>query len=170
MKQIFNPTRNFPFIKKTNFMKTLTLKSKILWAAVVLCSASALLSFSVFSENIFTENIRSGVFQQSKENPGSNYTHLIFTDMKFDYDTAWIEILKLEREGLPKSALEKTNTLLGHARKDGRHDHFIKALIYKGKYESQLEEDGLANAIYKMQQEMEQSEFPVKPILQSMLA
>ena len=62
--------------------------------------------------------------------------------MKFDYDKAWQEIAKLEKDGLPKSALEKVNEIFENAKKEGRGDHFIKALIYKGKYESQLEEDG----------------------------
>ncbi|MEZ4953457.1 MAG: MG2 domain-containing protein [Saprospiraceae bacterium] len=91
-------------------------------------------------------------------------------NMKFDYDKAWKEIEDLEKKGLPKSALEKVNELLENARSESEHAHFIKALIYKGKYESQLEEDGLANAIFKMQGEIEQAQFPVKPILQSMLA
>ncbi|HFA47387.1 MAG TPA: alpha-2-macroglobulin [Bacteroidetes bacterium] len=91
-------------------------------------------------------------------------------DMKFDYDKAWQEVEKLEKEGLPKSALEKVNEIFGNAKAEGRSDHFIKALIFKGKYESQLEEDGFSNAINRMEKEMEAADGAVKATLQSMLA
>ena len=91
-------------------------------------------------------------------------------NMKFDYEKAWAEINDLVSQGLPKSALEKVNHLIERAREEAEHAHFIKGLIYRGRFESQLEEDGFSMAILKMQKEMEVSEFPVKPLLHSMLA
>ena len=82
----------------------------------------------------------------------------------------WKVIDSLEQSGLPKSALEKLNELYEIVKKEDNPSQIIKCLIYRGKYESQLEEDGLVNALYKMQNEMDTAEFPVKPILQSMLA
>lgn len=90
--------------------------------------------------------------------------------MNFDYEKAWVEIDSLERQGLPKSALEKTEELLANARQDGKADQLVKALIYRGKYQSQLEEYGLPNAIARFTEEVEKADFPAKPILQSMLA
>ncbi len=170
MKQILDSACNFPFIKKSKAMDFLTWKFKVVWAVAILFSTTSLLSFAALSKNTSAAEGNFDFFQFFMGNPQSHDINLLFYNMEFDYDKAWKEILKLETEGLPKSALEKTIELLENARKEGKHDHLIKALIYKGKYESQLEEDGLVNAIYKMQQELEHSEFPVKPILQSMLA
>ncbi len=90
--------------------------------------------------------------------------------MKFDYDSAWREIDSLELQGLPKSALEKTEALLSFAREEKASAQIVKALIYRGKYQSQLEEEGLAKAINRLQEETTKADYPVKPILQSMLA
>ena len=87
-----------------------------------------------------------------------------------NYFSYWKTIDSLEAQGLPQSALEKLNELYEIVIKDNEPAQTIKCLIYKGKYESQLEEDGLVKAIVKMQNEMESAGFPVKPILQSMLA
>ncbi len=92
------------------------------------------------------------------------------TNMNFDYDTAWKEIDSLEQNGLPKSALEKTEVLLELARKEANAPQTVKALIYRGKYQSQLEEEGLAMAINRLSEEAAKADYPVKPILQSMLA
>ncbi|MEZ4961346.1 MAG: alpha-2-macroglobulin family protein [Saprospiraceae bacterium] len=102
--------------------------------------------------------------------------HLPFTikthppNMIFDFDKAWREIDSLEQQGLPKSALEKTEALLAAARSEKASAQEIKALMYRGKYQSQLEEDGMPKAIFRFEEEIENAEFPVKPIMQSMLA
>ncbi|MEM7104208.1 MAG: alpha-2-macroglobulin family protein [Bacteroidota bacterium] len=87
-----------------------------------------------------------------------------------DYEEAWKKIDSLVAEGLPKSALEETESLLEKARKDNNPSQTVKALIYKGKFKAELEEDGLVKAIYEMEQEIANSEFPIKPVLQSMVA
>ncbi len=87
-----------------------------------------------------------------------------------NYLAEWKIIDSLEREGLPKSALEKVDLLYTIVKKENQPAQIIKCLIYKGKYESQLEEDGLVNAIIKMQNEIDTAGFPIKSLLQSMLA
>jgi hypothetical protein len=105
---------------------------------------------------------------QPHESPITNHQSPV--TMTFDYDTAWKEIDSLEQNGLPKSALEKTEALLDVARKEANAPQTVKALIYRGKYQSQLEEEGLAMAINRLNEEANKADFPVKPILQSMLA
>lgn len=105
---------------------------------------------------------------QGAEDHNGSPTNL--TDMIFNYEAAWREIDSLEQQGLPQTALEKTETLLDNARKESNAPQTIKALIYRGKYQSQLEEEGLAKAISRLQAEADKADFPVKPILQSMLA
>ncbi len=86
------------------------------------------------------------------------------------YEKEWKEIDKLEAEGLPKSALEKTLILYDRARKDNNPAQIIKTLLYRGKYQAQLEEDGLVKAIYEFQEQAEKESFPVNAILHSMTA
>ncbi len=86
------------------------------------------------------------------------------------YDKEWRTIDSLEREGLTKSALEKTEVLFERAKKENNPSQIVKTLLYRGKYQARLEEDGLVKAIYRFQQEAESADFPVKPVLQSMLA
>ena len=87
-----------------------------------------------------------------------------------DYDSAWKTIDSLERQGLPKSALEKTIELYEVVKTQNEPAQVVKCLLYRAKYESQLEEDGLVNAIFKWEKEIENASYPTKSILQSMLA
>lgn len=87
-----------------------------------------------------------------------------------DYASAWKTIDSLERQGLPKSALEKTLDLFELAQKEDNSSQIVKCLIYRAKYESQLEEEGLIKAIFKWEKETEEATLPTKAILQSMLA
>ena len=46
----------------------------------------------------------------------------------------------------------------------------VKSLLYRGKFQSQLEEDGLVKAIQRMEGEIAEATSPAKPILQSIQA
>ena len=87
-----------------------------------------------------------------------------------DYQAEWKVIDSLERQGLPQSALTEVNKLYELAKAETNSPQIIKALVYSNKYQIQLEEDGFVRAIERMQVEMEQAAFPMKPILQSMIA
>ncbi len=87
-----------------------------------------------------------------------------------DFEKEWKTIDSLERQGLPKSALEKVEKLYTKAKKSRNDAQFIKTIIYKNKYQSQLEENGLENAIKDVEKEMFIASNPVKAILQSILA
>ncbi len=86
------------------------------------------------------------------------------------YEKAWEIVDSLEQKGLPKSALEHVEAIYNKAKKEENSPQTIKAIIYKGKYQVQLEEDGLVKAIYAFEQEIETAEFPAKAVLQSMQA
>ncbi len=87
-----------------------------------------------------------------------------------NYENEWKSIDSLEQQGLPKSALELTETLLAKTQKEKNAPQMIKALLYRGKYQSQLEEGGVSKAIYRFEQEIDKAEFPVKQVLQSITA
>ncbi|MFK7809162.1 MAG: MG2 domain-containing protein, partial [Saprospiraceae bacterium] len=87
-----------------------------------------------------------------------------------EYAAEWKSIDSLQQKGLPKSALEKVEALLVKTRADKNPAHTIKALLYRSKYESQLEESGSSKAIVKLEQEMESADHPVDAVLASILA
>jgi uncharacterized protein YfaS (alpha-2-macroglobulin family) len=86
------------------------------------------------------------------------------------YEKEWQEIDSLESEGLPRSALEKVEQLYQRAKKDEEHAQIVKTILYKGKYNNQLTDEGLAGSIRLMEQEVASAGFPVQAVLHSLLA
>ena len=87
-----------------------------------------------------------------------------------DYEKAWEIVDSLERKGLPESAMKHVEAILDRAKREDNAPQTIKALLYRGKFQTQLEEDGLVNAIQKINGEIEESKFPVTSMLQSIQA
>jgi len=92
------------------------------------------------------------------------------TTKKFDYNAAWKEIDKLQRDGLPKSMLEKIDILYQVAVDERNTDQQIKALIYQLKTQQYTEEFSDQKAINKVEEFLAKSSFPSSSILHSMLA
>ncbi len=88
---------------------------------------------------------------------------------KDQYEQQWKHIDSLEQQGLPQSALAEVTQLYERAKRDSNPSQVVKAIIYREKYQSQLEEEGEVKAIGRMQAEIAQAGFPVKSILQSLL-
>lgn len=90
------------------------------------------------------------------------------------YEKDWAAIDKLEYDDQTQSALKSAQELYDKIVADTKNPNQtaqrIKALLYINKYQAQLEEDGLVKAIYRFQQEADKADFPVKPLLQSMVA
>jgi uncharacterized protein YfaS (alpha-2-macroglobulin family) len=89
--------------------------------------------------------------------------------MTGDYADDWKIVDSLERAGLFKSALEKVETIQGRAKNDKNSQQIVKALLFRGKYVTQLEEDGLTKAINLMEAEVKIAGQPEKSVLQSLL-
>lgn len=85
------------------------------------------------------------------------------------YDADWKKVDSLEQQGLPKSALEQVLQIKERALRENQSDHWIKALIYQGKYTMELEEDGTEKAILLIEKEGKMATQPAKSILQSLL-
>ncbi|NJN77695.1 MAG: hypothetical protein HC803_04665 [Saprospiraceae bacterium] len=90
--------------------------------------------------------------------------------MNDTYPELWAKVDSLDRIGQPKSALEIVDKIYEKATKEENPTQIIKATFYMNRYNAMLEEDGLAKAINRMSEQVEKASFPVKPILQSMLA
>jgi len=91
------------------------------------------------------------------------------TTMSQRYEAEWKAIDSLEAQGLPQSALTKVEALYSRINKKNEPDHLVKAIIYREKFKSQLEEKGQVKAIQRLEAEVGQSDFPVKQVLYSML-
>ena len=86
-----------------------------------------------------------------------------------DYADDWKIVDSLERQGLYKSALEKTEEIQAKAARDKNSPQVIKALLYRGKYVTQLEEDGFVKAVQLFEKEEKTAVLPEKAVLQSIL-
>ncbi|WP_449272396.1 alpha-2-macroglobulin family protein [Hyunsoonleella rubra] len=87
-----------------------------------------------------------------------------------DYLDLWQQVEKLEADGLPKSALKIVSNIEKLAEKDENHPQIIKTKLYKGKFALVLEEDAQLNIIKGLEQDIASSKFPVKNILESIVA
>ncbi|MBK9337167.1 MAG: hypothetical protein IPM98_11565 [Lewinellaceae bacterium] len=70
-----------------------------------------------------------------------------------DYASEWNTIDSLEKQGLFKSALERTEALHTRAKADRNGPQTIKTLLFRGKYSTMLEEDGFVKAVQILENE-----------------
>ncbi len=113
---------------KNSVMKSLSFsrsKQEILKLAILICSLAIM-----------------GTAQTLKANKMENY------------QTLWREIEKLEKDRLPKSALEKVEQVFEIAKSENNQVQIIRSTSYKIRLISILEEDGFARAIRLLEQEM----------------
>ena len=86
------------------------------------------------------------------------------------YYKEWTKVDSLELAGLPQSALELVLKIYAKARQDDNSPQIIKAVIHRMKFKMEVNEDALMGNIHDLEMEIPDSKFPVKPMLQSMLA
>jgi len=88
----------------------------------------------------------------------------------FNYEKAWKEVSDFEQKALPESLLNVVNDIYEHAKKDNNTGQLVKAIVYRLKFTDYKEENGFIKNLNKLKQEADQSTFPAKPLLHSMLA
>ncbi|WP_274473823.1 alpha-2-macroglobulin family protein [Mangrovimonas aestuarii] len=86
------------------------------------------------------------------------------------YEKEWEEVISLEQEGLPKSALTLVEKLSKQAEQDGNTPQQIKALLFKSKYALILEEDAQLNIVNDFKDAIKQQKAPAKNVLENILA
>lgn len=86
------------------------------------------------------------------------------------YEKEWAKVDSLGNKGLTRSALDVVEGILKKAKEDANAQQIVKSLIHKMKFESYIEEDSYVKAIYDLQQEADNSFYPVKPVLHSITA
>ncbi len=86
-----------------------------------------------------------------------------------DYASEWNTIDSLEKQGLFKSALERTEALHTRAKADRNGPQTIKTLLFRGKFITMLEEDGFVKAVKILENEEKTAAEPERSVLQSLL-
>ncbi len=87
-----------------------------------------------------------------------------------EYSTDWKKVKAFEEQGLPKSALELVENIYNTSKAENNDNQLIKSLLYKAKYLLTLEENAQLTIIKDFKDEINQSEFPKRNILESILA
>lgn len=87
-----------------------------------------------------------------------------------DYDTLWKKVEKLQKEGLPKSALKFVDQVYAIAKKEHNSPQKIKALIYKASLGSSFRENYFLKYISIFEREISTAETPEKQLLYSLTA
>ena len=87
-----------------------------------------------------------------------------------NYYDLWKTVEKFEIEDLPKSALKIVEEISNKAKTEKNNVELIKALMFKSKFSLLLEEDAQLKVINSFKDEIAVSKFPVKNILENLLA
>jgi len=122
-----------------------------LFTVLLLCVATVIISMGFFS-NYFTKPMEIMISK------GDNYEKL------------WKKVDSCEGKGLTESALKVVEAIYTKAKTENNAAQFVKAVLHRMKFESQKEEFSLEKSIVKLREESESAKFPVKPVLQSLLA
>lgn len=88
------------------------------------------------------------------------------------YSRSWSKADSLDQKGLPKSAQEVVDQIYARAKQDNNAPQFLKALLYKERYRTQLEEDDkVINGIMgEIREQLDKGVPNAKPLLHSILA
>lgn len=86
------------------------------------------------------------------------------------YSSEWHKVEEFTNKGLPKSALQVVEKIYSQALKDNNHAQLVKSIAQRTQLKASFEEDPAVSMITSLQQEMSASQYPVTPVLQSMLA
>lgn len=93
-----------------------------------------------------------------------------FAQNKKQNENDWKKIDSLINKGLTKSALEIVENIYAKAKKEVNTGQFVKAVIYRIKLQDKYQEESMVTAINDLRLETDSAVYPMKPILQSILA
>ncbi len=116
--------------------------------------ATALLSVGFFSKT----------FTQPQKQPMLSFA-------KGDtYDKLWKRVDSCQSYGLTESALKVIEQIYSKAKTENNASQFVKAVLKRMTFEAYKEEFSLEKSIIKLQTEANEAKYPIKPVLQSILA
>src|ERR1700752_5003054 len=101
----------------------------------------------------------------------TNYDSEMLSLNKGDtYERLWKRVDSCQNKGLTESALKVVELIYQKAKFENNAGQFVKAVIHRMKFESYKEEFSLEKSIFKLRDEVKESKYPIKPVLQSVLA
>jgi len=107
----------------------------------------------------------------SISNQSCNHPQSPNPPIEYDFfEQDWKKVDSLISAGLPKSALEVTESIYNKAKENNNHPQFVKATLYKIKLKSDFEEDFIESTVADINAEIIVAETPVKQLLHSILA
>ena len=86
------------------------------------------------------------------------------------FDKEWKKVDSLTNLGLTQSALTVVEGIYAKAKSEKNASQIVKAIIHRIKLESYTEEYSLQKSIDKLNEEIKNSKYPLRPVLHSMLA
>ncbi len=125
---------------------------KIITLAMMLC-ASIVIALSVFTTT-FTKQTSA----------------LLSFGKNDNYEKLWKRVDSCQEKGLTESAIKVVNVIYLKAKTENNAPQFVKAILHRMKFESYKEEFSLEKSIFKLQDEVKVAKFPIKPVLQNILA
>ncbi|MBC8111278.1 MAG: hypothetical protein H7Y04_09495, partial [Verrucomicrobia bacterium] len=87
-----------------------------------------------------------------------------------EYEKQWQQVQENINKGLPESALKTVNAIYEKAKKEANAAQLTKAIIYQLQLTDYKEENAFAQNLKRLENEATTAQFPVKPLLHSMLA
>ncbi|MEO6306022.1 MAG: hypothetical protein ABIP51_22940, partial [Bacteroidia bacterium] len=86
------------------------------------------------------------------------------------YLKLWKKVDSCQNKGLTESALTVVQAIYEKAKTESNSAQFVKAVLHRMKFESYKEEFSLEKSIFKLRDEANEAKYPIKPVLQSILA
>jgi len=87
-----------------------------------------------------------------------------------NYSDSWKKVDSLEKKGLYESALKEVDAIFDHARNEKNTPNVLRAVMYKMKYNSYMEEEDHILAIHSLDKLSGETSFPLKQLLHSVSA
>jgi uncharacterized protein YfaS (alpha-2-macroglobulin family) len=95
---------------------------------------------------------------------------MILFDKGDSYLKLWKKVDSCQNKGLTESALTVVEAIYQKAKSENNSGQFVKAVLHRMKFESYKEEFSLEKSIFKLSDEAKDAKYPIKPVLQSILA
>jgi len=122
---------------------------------------------------VTTAAIAAGIYnskQQNKQNKQTKQASKHTSRKLIGYDDYWKTTDSLIGQGLSKSALAIVDSAYKKAKAENNAPQIVKSLLYRLRLVQQYEENDVYNSIYRMNDEIKNSSYPLTPILHSVLA
>ena len=94
----------------------------------------------------------------------------VLPDKTQPYEKLWKKVDSCEKKGLTESALKVVEIIYEKAKTENNSSQLVKALLNQSKFQNYKEENSLQKTIERFTKEAAENKFPVKPVVQSILA